>query len=55
MKSKTSKGLGDTVAKFTEATGIDKVAKAAAKLVGKEDCGCKRRQEKLNDIFPYKK
>lgn len=49
--SKKSKGLGDTIAKVTEATGIDKVVKAVAG----EDCGCKERQEKLNDLFPYAK
>lgn len=46
-----SKGLGDSIAKVTQATGIDKVVKA---VVG-EDCGCKQRQEKLNQLFPYKK
>jgi hypothetical protein len=48
---KKSKGIGDTVAKFTNATGIDQLVK---KTMG-EDCGCKRRQEKLNKMFPYKK
>ena len=50
-----SKGLGDTISKFTHATGLDKAAKAIAKLVGEEDCGCERRREKLNDLVPYKK
>ena len=50
-----SKGLGDTIAKVTKATGLDKVAYAVAKAAGKEDCGCKKRQEILNDKFPYKK
>ena len=55
MKKKNkSKGLGDTIAKFTEATGLDKAAEAIAKAFGQEDCGCKRRQEKLNEILPYK-
>lgn len=45
-----SKGLGDTIAKITKATGIDKVVEAIV-----EDCGCKERQEKLNKLFPYKK
>lgn len=43
-----SKGLGDKVANFTKATGIDKVAK---KVLG-EDCGCEERQKKLNAMFP---
>jgi len=37
-----SKGLGDTVAKITKAVGI-------------KPCGaCKKRQKKLNRLFPYK-
>ena len=52
--SEQSKGLGDTIAKITHATGLDVVAEKVAKVMGKEDCGCKRRQEKLNEMFPYK-
>ena len=37
-----SEGLGDTIAKFTNATGLDKLADAVAKLAGAEDCGCNR-------------
>lgn len=44
-----SKGLGDTIAKVTKATGIDK----AVKFVAGEDCGCSERQEKLNELFSY--
>jgi hypothetical protein len=47
MKVSKSKGLGDTIAKLTKATGIDKLAP--------KDCGCKKRQDKLNKMFPYKK
>lgn len=46
-----SKGLGDTVEKVLEATGVAKVAKW---LLG-EDCGCNERKAKLNELFPYKK
>jgi len=46
-----SKGLGDTIAKITKATGIDKVAK----FIAGEDCGCDKRKEKLNKLFPYAK
>ena len=53
MKEK-SKGIGDTVAKITQAVGLDKVAHAAAKAAGKQDCGCGKRQETLNKMFPYK-
>jgi hypothetical protein len=58
MENKTSeesKGLGDTVAKITHALGLDKVAEKVAEAVGADDCGCKRRQEKLNELAPYKK
>jgi len=46
-----SKGLGDTIAKVTKATGIDRIVKA---VVG-DDCGCAERQEKMNRLFPYSK
>jgi hypothetical protein len=49
-----SKGLGDTVAKITEATGIKKVVETVAKATGK-DCGCGKRQDTLNRLFPYNK
>ena len=45
-----SKGLGDTVEKVLEATGIAKVAKW---ILG-EDCGCDERKAKLNELFPYR-
>jgi len=45
-----SKGLGDTVEKITEATGVKKAVKA---LFG-EDCGCDERKAKLNKIMSYK-
>lgn len=48
-----SKGLGDTVEKFTKATGIKKVVEKVAKATGK-DCGCGERKDTLNRIFPYK-
>lgn len=48
---KQSKGLGDTIEKITEATGVKKVVKA---IFG-DDCGCNERKEKLNDKFPYKR
>jgi len=46
-----SRGFGDTVEKFTKATGIKKVVKAVAG----EDCGCNKRRDTLNRIFPYDK
>jgi hypothetical protein len=53
-KSEPSRGLGDTIAKITSATKLDKVAESIANAVGAEDCGCKRRQELLNRAVPYK-
>lgn len=54
-KIEKSKGLGDTIAKFTHFTGLDILADKIAKLFGKEDCGCERRRKKLNDLVPYDK
>ena len=48
---KKSKGLGDTIAKVTKATGIDK----AVKFIAGEDCGCTERKIILNKLFPYNK
>jgi len=48
-----SQGLGDDIAKITKAMKIDVAAQNIAKAMGKKDCGCKKRQQKLNDMFPY--
>ena len=53
--TKRSIGLGDTIHKFTKATGIHNLTEMGARAVGKKDCGCKKRQEALNKAFPYKK
>lgn len=50
---KRSKGLGDTISKITHSLKIDKVAEAVAKLAGAEGCGCDKRKEYLNELFPY--
>jgi len=47
-----SKGLGDTIEKITKATGIKKVVDTVAKATGK-DCGCKKRKDNINKMFPY--
>ena len=52
MKSKKSKGLGDTIEKITKATGIKKVVDKISKVT-KKDCGCDKRKETLNRFFPY--
>lgn len=50
MDNNISQGLGDSIEKFTKATGIKKLAD---KIPG--GCGCNKRKEILNKIFPYKK
>lgn len=50
-----SRGLGDTIDKITTATGVKKVVKAATKAVGVKDCGCDKRRDTLNRVFPYSK
>ena len=50
-QEKESQGLGDTIAKVTEATGIKK----AVELIAGEDCGCDKRQKILNRLFKYNK
>ena len=49
-----SKGLGDSIEKFTKATGIKSVVDKVNKVTGK-DCGCNERRDSLNRVFPYKK
>jgi hypothetical protein len=48
-----SKGLGDTIAKFTHKTGIAKTVEVVTKALGLEDCGCDGRQEWVNNLVPY--
>jgi hypothetical protein len=51
-----SRGLGDSIAKFTHFFGLDRFASwFAKKVLGLKDCGCSRRQSRLNKLFPYKK
>ena len=50
-----SKGLGDSIEKITEATKIKALVDAYNKRYGIKECGCKKRQEFLNKILPYKK
>ena len=46
-----SRGLGDSIEKITEATGIKNVVN---RVTGNKDCGCDKRKEYLNKIVPYK-
>lgn len=49
------KGLGDTVEVVTKVSGIKAVVESTNRVMGKEDCGCDKRKEFLNQKFPYKK
>ena len=49
-----SKGLGDTVEKFTKATGIKTLTEIATKAMGYKECNCNKRKAWLNNQFPYK-
>lgn len=48
-----SRGLGDSIEKFTKATGmknmVDKVSQGL-----NIPCGCEGRRDALNILFPYK-
>jgi len=47
-----SRGLGDSIEKFTKATGIKNVVNRVSKATN-TDCGCNKRRDTLNRIFPY--
>jgi len=47
------KGLGDSIANFTQKTGIKAAVNKIASGLNKP-CGCKKRQNYLNKKFPYK-
>lgn len=53
-RKKKSIGLGDTIEKITEATGIKAVVEKVSELTG-WDCGCDKKKEKLNRAFRYAK
>jgi len=50
-QNKKSKGLGDDVAKALAAIGI--TPELMEKIMG-GDCGCIKKKNKLNELFPYK-
>lgn len=51
-KKNNSNGLGDTIEKFTEITGIKKIVDTFSNITG-IDCKCDERKEKLNKLFSY--
>jgi len=52
IKIKQSIGVGDTIAKITKTIGIAKITELYTNITG-IDCGCAKRQETLNKLFPY--
>jgi hypothetical protein len=46
------KGLGDTIANITHATGLDKLV--ADRKTGQPCAACQQRQTTLNRWFPYR-
>jgi len=51
--NRSPRGLGDTIASITHATGIAQAVEYVSGKLG-VDCGCKKRQEALNKLVPYK-
>ena len=49
-RKKQSQGLGDTIEKITEITGIKSIVKS---IVG-DDCGCDERKKILNEKYKYR-
>jgi len=49
MPQKKSQGFGDDFEKLAKALRLDKLAQEAASALGKEDCGCSGRKDKLNN------
>jgi hypothetical protein len=47
-----SRGLGDSIEKFTKATGIKAVVDKVSEITGKP-CGCAERRDTLNRVYPY--
>jgi hypothetical protein len=50
-RPKKQKGLGDTIEAVLTTTGIKQLFEI---FVDGEDCGCDKRKEKLNELFPYR-
>ena len=54
VKKSKATGLGDTIAAFTQKTGIKAVVEKVSEVTG-VPCDCASRQEALNVLIPYKK
>jgi len=56
IASMKDRGLGDTIARATKATGLDKFAEQFVEGLNiPGGCGCKERQAYLNKVVPYGK
>tara|TARA_R100001377_G_scaffold64485_2_gene39994 strand:+ start:432 stop:587 length:156 start_codon:yes stop_codon:yes gene_type:complete len=49
-----SRGLGDSIHKFTKTTGVKRMVDTVSKGLN-IPCGCEGRQKAMNIMFPYKK
>jgi hypothetical protein len=49
-KDQKFRGAGDVVEYITEVSGIRYLVK---RVYGKADCGCNKRQKKLNELIPF--
>ncbi len=47
------RGLGDSIHRFTKATGIKSAVDRMSQALDKP-CNCNQRRETLNKMFPYK-
>ena len=49
-KNEQFRGAGDVVEWITEMSGIKYLVK---RVYGKNDCGCSKRKQKLNEMIPF--
>jgi hypothetical protein len=54
VKTSKPKGLGDTIDRITTATGVKAIVEKVSEIA-KVPCGCEKRREVLNEMFPYDK
>lgn len=53
-ETNTARGLGDTVARVLDVTGVAPVAKRMIERVTGKPCRCEERRRKLNAAVPYR-
>lgn len=47
------RGLGDTIEDINRRLGVTSIVKKVSSAMGIEDCGCDKRRDALNRMFPY--